>query len=297
MNRKKWSAILLPFIAAIIIDQATKVWALDLKQTHLYSLFTLQLNLNQGLVLGFFSELPKLIRVVSLSTGGAFLVFLYFLTQYLITMPALLLRLGMSLFLGGVIGNTIDRIHWGFVVDFLKIGFGSYQTAILNFADLFQIIGFILIVYTLLRDGEKLWPEKEGRKSFWINKKFQLKYSLILTSAGFCLSFITLIFCYTYLKIVLTELPSTSVFSVNKILMSFIITYTIISIAFCICLFIFGKLISHRIAGPLYAFERFLDNLLDGKHSELRLRTGDEFKHLEEVSIKLQEKLENLKSN
>ncbi|MBY0416262.1 MAG: signal peptidase II, partial [Bdellovibrionales bacterium] len=156
---------------------------------------------------------------------------------------------------------------------------------------------FILIIIAFIRDGDKLWPEKEDRKSFWVNKKFQLKYSLILTGAGLGLSLITLIFCYTYLRIALTELlPASGLLAVDKVLLSFIITYSAISLVFCSCLFIFGKFISHRIAGPLYAFERFLDDLLDGKHSELKLRTGDEFKHLEEVSIKLQEKLENLKA-
>lgn len=297
MTKKEWSMILLPIFVVIIIDQLTKVWALGLQESLNLYFVHLKLNLNQGLVLGLFSDLPKLLRVVSLSTGGAFLVFLYLLTQYLITAPALLLRGGMSLFVGGVLGNVIDRIHWGFVVDFLIVGKGAYQTAIFNLADLFQIIGFLLIIYAFIKEGDRLWPEKEDRKSFWVNKKFQLKYSLILTAAGMCLSFITLTFCYTYLRITLSELPSSIGLAVDKILISFIIIYTIISFVFCLCLFLFGRVISHRIAGPLYAFERFLDNLLDGKHSELKLRTGDEFKHLEEVSIKLQEKLENLKLN
>jgi signal peptidase II len=295
MSIKKWSLILLPLFAAIILDQLTKSWAIGIQETIHFPFISIHLNLNQGLVLGLFSDLPKLLRVVSLSTGGSFLLFLYLLMQYLLTTPALLLRVGMSLFTGGVLGNAIDRIHWGFVVDFIKLGPPSFQTAIFNLADLFQIVGFILIVYALIKEGDRLWPENEGRKSFWINKKFQFKYSLILTGAGFCLSIITLIFCYTYLRIVLSELPFNAAISVNKILMSFIIIYSLISLVFCVCLFFFGKFISHRIAGPLYAFERFLDNLLDGKHSELRLRTGDEFKHLEEVSIKLQEKLENFK--
>lgn len=295
MSIKKWSLILLPFFSVIFLDQLTKQWAIQIQEINSFSLLTFHLNLNQGLVLGLFSDLPKLLRVVSLSTGGSFLLFLYLLMQYLLTTPALLLRAGMSIFIGGVLGNVIDRIHWGFVVDFIKIGPPGFQTAIFNLADLFQIVGFILIVYSLFKDGERLWPEKEGRKSFWINKKFQFKYSIILSAAGLCLSCITLIFCYTYLRIVLSEFPASPNLSVNKILMSFIIIYSLISLFFCVCLFFFGKFISHRIAGPLYAFERFLDNLLDGKHTELKLRAGDEFKHLEEVSTKLQEKLHNYK--
>lgn len=297
MKKKNWLLILTPFILSILIDQGTKLWALQLKEVFTYPLVTFQLNLNQGLVLGLFSDLPKVLRVVTLSTGGSFLFFLYLIFQYIITSRAIRLRMGMSLFMGGVLGNVIDRIRMGFVVDFVKIGPPQFQTAIFNLADLFQIAGFILIIYAFIKEGEQLWPDNEERKSFWINKKFQLKYSLILTCAGLCLSGITLIFCYTYLSIVLAELPTTSTLAIKNILMSFIIIYSLISSVFCLCLFIFGKFISHRIAGPLYAFERFLDSLLDGKHTELKLRTGDEFKHLEEVSIKLQKKLEEKVEN
>ena len=57
-----------------------------------------------------------------------------------------------------------------------------------------------------------------------------------------------------------------------------------------------GKLISHRIAGPLYAFQRFLDEVLDGKGltrsgAALKLRTNDDFKHLEELAEKIKFKL------
>lgn len=297
MSKKIWCSIILPLVTILIIDQLSKRWAINLQDTIDLFFVHLKLNLNQGMILGLFSDLPKLLRIVSLSTGGAFLFFLYLLIQYLITTPSLLLRNGLSICLGGVLGNVIDHISWGFVVDFLIIGHGQYQTAIFNLADFFQIVGFILILYALIKDGDRLWPEKEGRKSFWINKKFQFKYSLILASIGACLSLITLIFCYSYLKITLAELPGTNAIVINSILLSFVIIYSIICTLFCVFLFIFGKIISHRIAGPLYAFERFLDNVLDGKHSELKLRTGDEFKHLEEVSIKIQEKLEALKTN
>lgn len=297
MKKKEWSAILVPFLLVLLMDQLTKLWAIDLHEAKDFFLLHIKLNLNQGFVLGLFSDLPKILRVVSLSTGGSFLLVLYFLTQYLLSTPSLLLRASMSIFLGGILGNVIDRIHWGFVVDFLMIGHGQYKTAIFNLADFFQIVGFIFIIFAFIKEGDRLWPEKEDRKSFWINKKFQLKYSLILMGVGAALGFITLIFCYTYLSIVLSELPVSNGLSADKILLSFLIIYSIICLVFCLSLFLLGKFISHRIAGPLYAFERFLDNLLDGKHSELKLRTGDDFKHLEEVSIKIQEKLENIKSH
>jgi signal peptidase II len=56
-------------------------------------------------------------------------------------------------------------------------------------------------------------------------------------------------------------------------------------------LFAVGKVISHRIAGPLYAFEKFLDDILVGKDRSLKLRSGDDFKHLEELAEKIREEI------
>ena len=50
-------------------------------------------------------------------------------------------------------------------------------------------------------------------------------------------------------------------------------------------------MLSHRAAGPLYAFEKFLEDLSMGKVRPLKLRSGDEFQHLEELAEKLGDKL------
>ncbi|MCB0362355.1 MAG: hypothetical protein KDD35_06520, partial [Bdellovibrionales bacterium] len=47
--------------------------------------------------------------------------------------------------------------------------------------------------------------------------------------------------------------------------------------------------LSHRTAGPLYAFERFIEDTLIGRDRILKLRQGDEFPHLEELAIKIRE--------
>lgn len=58
-----------------------------------------------------------------------------------------------------------------------------------------------------------------------------------------------------------------------------------------VCLFAIGRILSHRTAGPLYAFEKYLDELLEGKSRVFRLRAGDEFRHLEELGDRLRQKL------
>ena len=52
-----------------------------------------------------------------------------------------------------------------------------------------------------------------------------------------------------------------------------------------------GKQLSHRIVVPVYAFEKFLDNYIQGNYYRLRLRKGDEFPELEDLAEKIAQEL------
>ena len=56
-------------------------------------------------------------------------------------------RYGISLVLGGAIGNIIDRIYLGEVVDFFDVGLGSYRWPIFNFADSFVTVGVFVLIF------------------------------------------------------------------------------------------------------------------------------------------------------
>src|SRR5699024_4127097 len=61
---------------------------------------------------------------------------------------SLILRIAMSLILGGAIGNLIDRIKNGFVVDMFHFTFIDFP--VFNVADCFVVVGTILLTYYLL---------------------------------------------------------------------------------------------------------------------------------------------------
>ncbi|MFD0588040.1 signal peptidase II [Paenibacillus sp. GCM10027627] len=56
------------------------------------------------------------------------------------------LIIGLTLVLGGAIGNFIDRVRFGEVVDFFKFNFGSYTFPIFNIADAAIVCGVALIL-------------------------------------------------------------------------------------------------------------------------------------------------------
>jgi signal peptidase II len=291
MRKRDWVLITLPLFITWIFDRLTKQAATDLMGPMKYGPVSFILHHNHGAMLGLFSDLPAVLRIVSLSTGGAFLICSYGIIQYLMPIRSILLRSGLSVLLGGILGNVADRILYGYVIDFLVIGTPTLASPAFNIADALQWVGYGMIVFAIIREGDVLWPENNSRKVYWINRKFQLKYCLILMAVGLGLTLISLVFSYTYLRVTISELVGNNQFLLNKFLGPFVITYAIICVAFCTALFAVGRLISHRIAGPLFAFEKFLTEVLDGKDRGLKLRSGDEFKHLEELAAKVREEL------
>lgn len=52
---------------------------------------------------------------------------------------------------GGIIGNLIDRIFYGYVIDFLDFQFGSYDFPVFNFADICITFGVILLIIAIFK--------------------------------------------------------------------------------------------------------------------------------------------------
>lgn len=68
----------------------------------------------------------------------------------------------IALVIGGAMGNLIDRIKMGYVIDFIDVNFGSlYDFPVFNLADSFIVIGTFLMAYLLLTDKYEKLEEKE----------------------------------------------------------------------------------------------------------------------------------------
>lgn len=297
MKKRDWLIVTLPLILTWLADRLTKSSAAQLQTVVTHGPVSFILHHNHGAMLGLFSDLPAVLRIVSLSTGGAFLICSYAIVQYLLPIRSLTLRSGMSILLGGILGNVTDRILYGYVIDFIVLGTPTLSSPAFNVADALQWVGYGLIMYAIIREGNVLWPEYNARKQYWINYRFQLKYCLILMGVGLSLTIISLVFSYTYLRVTIAELVGNNQYLMNKFLSPFVITYGFICFAFCCILFAVGRIISHRIAGPLYAFEKFLKETLEGKDRGLKLRAGDEFRHLEELAEQVRTELRKLQKS
>lgn len=69
-----------------------------------------------------------------------------------------MLKFTASLLIGGSIGNFIDRIRLDYVVDFISLNIFGYDFAVFNIADMFIVIGtLLLVIMIILHDN----PSKE----------------------------------------------------------------------------------------------------------------------------------------
>src|SRR5262249_2614735 len=59
-------------------------------------------------------------------------------------------RLGLSMILGGAVGNLVDRVHFHNVVDFVDVNFGGWHFWAFNVADASITIGAALVFFDLL---------------------------------------------------------------------------------------------------------------------------------------------------
>jgi signal peptidase II len=295
MKTKDWVLVVASLLLAVLFDQITKSYSLTMTEKWVGPVHLVLIH-NHGAMLGLFSNLPAFLRIVSLSTSGFFLLSIYCFLQYIIPLRIIKLRVGLSLLIGGIIGNVIDRTVYGYVIDFLSFQIKTWHSPVWNIADMIQWIGYILIVISLLKEGHLLWPDQNSRQTFWVNKKFQIKYAAVFMMTGLLLTIISLVFSYTYLRITLTEVLGHNPEAITKYTEAYLFSFLILVLAFSITLFIIAKIISHRIAGPVYAFERFLKDVLEGKGltktgQALKLRAGDDFIHLEHLAEKVREKL------
>jgi len=75
-----------------------------------------------------------------------------------------LMTVGLGLLLGGAIGNLIDRVRIGHVIDFVDMGFGSTRWYAWNIADAAVFVGILtLFAAALLGDRARPWRRSRAR--------------------------------------------------------------------------------------------------------------------------------------
>ena len=147
-----------PFILILIfLDQVTKWWIINyimqpIKILPITPFFNIVLTWNSGISFGIFSNQGSF-SVIILSTLATLIVF--FLAVWLMKAVNKKLIIGLICIIGGAIGNIIDRVYHGAVIDFLDFHIKNYHWPAFNVADSCIFIGATLIIL------DSLFPDKK----------------------------------------------------------------------------------------------------------------------------------------
>lgn len=153
---RKWWIVVAWVVAIVVLDQATKAVVDRWMPLHhsisiIDGIFNLTYIRNTGAAFGIFSGAHEVFRLpfligVSLLATGFILVMLNRLRD-----DATGLVTALAFILAGAIGNLIDRILYGEVIDFLDVYWKHYHWPAFNIADSFITIGVAITIFYLIR--------------------------------------------------------------------------------------------------------------------------------------------------
>lgn len=149
--------VLIIALGVIILDQVSKYLALGLRGNSniiiLEDFLEFTYLENRGAAFGILQGRSLIFIVIAL---GVVLYMAYFLYKN----PHIhtLVKVAFGLIIGGAIGNLIDRVLRGFVVDFIFVRFwGYYDFPVFNIADMGVVIGVLILLgltfFTDILDG------------------------------------------------------------------------------------------------------------------------------------------------
>jgi signal peptidase II len=148
----------LPLSAAVILaDQAVKAWMVHhfspLERVHVLPVLDIILTYNTGAAFSFLSDASGwqrwLFVVLALGVSAALLVWMRRLNARVHP----LLACALALIVGGALGNMLDRLTIGRVVDFIHVHWGQHYFPAFNLADSAITIGAVLLLIDAWRES------------------------------------------------------------------------------------------------------------------------------------------------
>ncbi|MBW2305546.1 MAG: signal peptidase II [Deltaproteobacteria bacterium] len=153
----KYWLLMVIVLTLLVSDQATKAMVINsLSENETIPVLEGYLNLthvrNQGAAFGILSD------------GGARIQRYFFIPITIVVSLAILIIIShsrkdeifkvisLSMVLSGALGNLMDRVRWGGVVDFIDIHYGTLHWPAFNVADASISIGVILLIVHLIVD-------------------------------------------------------------------------------------------------------------------------------------------------
>jgi len=143
-------------VIVIILDQSSKLWITQIISLHqsipILPSFNFTLLYNEGAAFSFLAQ-----------AGGWQRWFFIILTTVIITILLIwlynlerqqrLVMFSLALIIGGALGNLIDRVLYGYVIDFIDVYYQQWHWPTFNIADSAISIGVTLLLFDTIRQS------------------------------------------------------------------------------------------------------------------------------------------------
>lgn len=144
-SRPRWALFFGIAAAVVILDQLTKAWLTGLlapgeQREIIGDWLRVVHGQNDGAIFGLFGDQALLFGLVSI---GVMALIVWFHRN---AGRNTLLSIALGLLLGGAIGNMIDRLRLGYVVDWVDMGIGSWRFYTFNVADSAVTLAVLLLL-------------------------------------------------------------------------------------------------------------------------------------------------------
>lgn len=154
--KTKYFVFFVTLLAVVLLDQFLKLYISAHFWPHesvsiIPGFLDLTYVKNPGAAFGFLADAPPVFRsfFLIIVTLIAMILILYFIAKS--KAREILLTFSLSLIMGGALGNLIDRVRYGEVIDFLDFYIASYHWPAFNIADTAITIGALLLLYEIFR--------------------------------------------------------------------------------------------------------------------------------------------------
>ena len=181
MLKPSYLALLFGSLLSVVLDQWSKAWAVStlylgtatgpagvpLNPAELYSKkitvtswFNYHLVGNKGAAWGIFRDFPDTWRVPFFVVLSVFAMGVL-LTLYAKSEGQRLLQSSLILIFGGAIGNLIDRVQIGYVIDFIDWHYSGYHWPTFNVADVSISVGVGLLFIDMIKQSIAAYKEAQ----------------------------------------------------------------------------------------------------------------------------------------
>ena len=292
LSKKKFPYLSFIFVTVLACDQLIKY----IFHTYLQNLqspsflgFSLEPFFNYHWAFGFELGMNPVLSFIAFSGLFCIVIYSYILLIYYSSFSKLF-NASLTVLFVGIISNLIDRIQRGYILDFMAFKWEPYINIHFNASDILQTFAWALLIYTIILNRRKIWIPNEYRKKLLIMKAPQVEFIIYLSLTALFIATFFVLLNYQFLNY-FQEIETKGE---EHLLIRYFINYSlVVLVALIIPIIGISIYLSNKIYGPIYAFDKYIKELLNGENpKDLKLRDNDQLKkEFESLSLKIKNKI------